>query len=386
MKVSRLSIAISIMAAIAVSGWGQLAPPANARPAPLSHDAHMKALGTATSLEPAARDVALKNLVKTAPEGLATEAMMQLIRLRTADIETLALDLVSTFADVNVRNLLAVAGRTRDAHLKMALARATLERADDRTTQISSQRYEIGGQGTDGFAAMMLSESSQPADRNLVARVVRKSPHDSGLWLALAKMGVTSSEELSLAYSVMRDTEAPRWARLASAAVLSPHSADAKAFLTTALTSFLTTFGQKDFDTIMAEFRNVRPDTPQDPQSTAHANFQPGMLMIGILEFVQIPDAERLTFEFLDANNPLVRGALGLVAAKRWPDRLLGTALSHDDERLKLLAALSVLHPEFLPRVRALVSGEQLENLRTKVTNNGVEILFTMPGNAGLVF
>lgn len=80
-----------------------------------------------------------------------------------------------------------------------------------------------------------------------------------------------------------------------------------------------------------------------------------------------------------------MRSALGLIAAKRWPDRLLGVALSHDEERVKLLAALSVLHLELLPRVQAFVPAEKLDALRSKLIDSGVELFFPMPA-AGLVF
>jgi hypothetical protein len=108
--------------------------------------------------------------------------------------------------------------------------------------------------------------------------------------------------------------------------------------------------------------------------------------MIGILEFMQTPDAERLTFESLDVPNQWVRTALGLVAAMRWPERFLDLPPLRFEERTKLRIALSVFHPKLLPRVQALVPPDELDKIRAKMLNDGIETLFSLPGSAGLVF
>jgi hypothetical protein len=108
--------------------------------------------------------------------------------------------------------------------------------------------------------------------------------------------------------------------------------------------------------------------------------------MIGILEFLQTPDAERITFQFLDTTNQWVREGLGLVAVMRWPERFLDTPPLHFGERIKLRAALSVLHPELLSRVQALVPPKDLDKIRARMMNDGIEASFSLPGNAGLVF
>jgi hypothetical protein len=196
-------------------------------------------------------------------------------------------------------------------------------------------------------------------------------------------MDFSNAEERSLARSVVQDGRVLRWARLSAATMLAPRDTDARKLVTDALTSFLTTFGHKDLGALIIQMYSQGPN---GPPLLGPGESQYGLGIISLLEFLQTPDAERLTFEFLDANNLWVRGALGLLAAKRWPDRLLGTALSHDDERVKLLAALSVLHPELLSRVQALVPAERLDTLRSRLIDTGVELAFSLPGNAGLVF
>jgi hypothetical protein len=378
LKIALLGAGITVNAV-----WAQPNMSGTARPGPLGWEAHGKALEAVTSLESPAREAALKSLVKTASEGLATDAMVQLIRRHVLDIEPLAIGLVPTLSDLNVRHLLAAAASTRDAALKMALSRAVLEQAGVEVKPVGAEMSAIAGQDTVGFAAMLLAESRERPDKDLVGSIVRKLPHNSGLWLALAKMDFSNAEERSLARSVVQDGRVLRWARLSAATMLAPRDTDARKLVTDALTSFLTTFGHKDLGALIIQMYSQGPN---GPPLLRPGESQYGLRIISLLEFLQIPDAERLTFEFLDANNLWVRGALGLLAAKRWPDRLLGTALSHDDERVKLLAALSVLHPELLSRVQALVPAETLDTLRSRLIDTGVELAFSLPGNAGLVF
>jgi hypothetical protein len=286
-------------------------------------------------------------------------------------------------SDLNMRNVIAAAEMTRNSYLRSAIARAALQRIADDPALSAVPRNEEGGAGTAGLAARLLADNVNAADRDLIDRVVRMRPHDPGLWLALAKSGISNADDLSLARSVMQDGKAPRWARLAAAAALAPADSDARAYVTAALTSFLSTFGQTTAESVLAEAYR-QPQINQDPRKAAE--FQPGLLMIGILEFLQTPDAERLTFEYLDATNLWVRTGLGLVAAMRWPNRFLDSVPSHFDESIKLRAAVTVLHPELLSRVQALVPPDDLEKWRSKMLKDGVETVFSLPGNAGLVF
>ena len=111
-----------------------------------------------------------------------------------------------------------------------------------------------------------------------------------------------------------------------------------------------------------------------------------GLRIIGTLEFLQTPDAERLTFEFLNSANLLIRRALGLIAVMRWPERFLDASFWDTVERTKLLATLSVFHPELAARVQSAASPDELAKIQAKLKSGGIWSVFYLPGNAGLVF
>jgi hypothetical protein len=117
------------------------------------------------------------------------------------------------------------------------------------------------------------------------------------------------------------------------------------------------------------------------PAAKPRAGFA-GVGSLITLQYLQGPDAERLTFEFVDSENLLVRRALGGIAAIRWPERLLNLNLAHTDERVNLLAALSIVHPELLPRVEAMIPPAELQPMRSKMLADGIDVYF----RAGTVF
>jgi hypothetical protein len=372
----------TVVIAVVVAGWGQQSEVGRHPSTAQAREADMKALQAARTAEPAVADVMLRNLVRTAHEDVATLAFLVLKRRGALNVDTLAMALIPDLSEPNMRHVLGVATSSRNAQLRTDWARAALNRIASGQTQKPNAPYEEGGRGTAGLAAMLLVDGGK-ADRDLIAKVARTRPNDSGLWLALAKLGISSPDDLSLALSVMRDAKAPRWARLAVAALLAPVDSTAKDYVNGALTFFLRSFGQTSVEMIVAEAMR-RP--AQNPDPAKSAEFQPGLMMLGILEFMQTPDAERITFEFLNAPNLWVRTALGLVAAMRWPERFLPQSSSmQNEERTKLLAALSVFHPEFLSRVQSVVPDQKLSAIRTQMMKDGIETAFNLPG-AGLVF
>lgn len=101
---------------------------------------------------------------------------------------------------------------------------------------------------------------------------------------------------------------------------------------------------------------------------------------------MQTRDAERLTFEFLDSFNRYIRRALGLVAVMRWPERFLNASFSDPADRTKLLAALTVFHPELAARVQSAAPPDELAKIQAELKSNGIGSVFYVPGNGGLVF
>jgi hypothetical protein len=364
-------------------GWGQQPDTTGNRPALQGRDAGRDAFRAAMRAEPAARDAALRDLIRTGHEEVATDALMALIVSRAPDLETTSLGLLprlsDPLSDVHMANILGAAARTRDMHFRAALARGVLQRfANDPPPP----RADNDGSGAAGLAAVVLMPSADAADRLLLDRVLRVRPHDTGLWLALSKMGIVGQDELNLARAVMRDKQVPGRTRLAAGAALAPVDAGAREYVVSTLTSFLTTYGPTDAALVLGQA--MRP-APSSYESTRSNELLWNIRYLGTLEFLQTPDAERLTFEYIDSANEFVRRGLGLVAVMRWPERFLTRQSPYLGERTKLLAALSILHPELLSRVQAIVPPDELDKMRQQMLNDGIEPFFHLPGGAGLV-
>lgn len=330
---------------------------------------------------PAARDAALRTLVQKGHEGAATDALVALIRLHSSDIEPLALPFVARVSELNVRRVLGAAARTMDGHFRAAVARAALDRTAMEGTQTAKRPGEEGGLGTAGVAALLLANTADAGDRDLVGNVVKLRPNDAGLWLFIAKRGIANVDEAKLARSVMQDNQIQPRVRVAAGAALAPYDIAAKTYVIDTLTSFLRDFAPQRAEDIIGRLMTQPPLKPDESQIVPKT---PGLGSLGTLEFLQGPDAERLTFEFVDSENLLVRRALGAVAAIRWPDRLLNLNPIHSEERVNLLAALSIVHPELLPRVEAIIPTAELQPMRAKMMADGIEV-YQRPG-AGIVF
>src|SRR5258706_15376085 len=138
-------------------GWGQQPDTTSNRPAVQGHDAGRDAFRVAMKAEPAVRDTALRDLVRTAHEGVAMEALMALIRSHAPDLETASLALLPRLSDIPMANILGAAAMTRDMHFRAALARGVLQRfANDPPPP----RADNDGSGAAGLAAGVLSPSA----------------------------------------------------------------------------------------------------------------------------------------------------------------------------------------------------------------------------------
>jgi hypothetical protein len=360
-------------------GWSQQSDSASNRPAVQGHDTGRDAFRAAMKAEPAAREAALRTLVRTGHEQLDADALVALIRLHTTDLETISLSLLPRLSDLTMRNVIEATARTRDMHFRAVVARGVLQRV---ASDPPPPRLDGDGVGGAGGAAVLLTNNADAADRALISRVLRITPHDPVLWLAIAKSGLAGQDELLLARSVMQDKQVPGRTRLAAGAALVPVDVGAREYVVTTLTSFLRTYGPTDASLILAQA--MRP-TPSSYESSRRDELLWSIRFLGTLEFLQTPDAERLTFEYVDSTNELVRRALGLVAVMRWPERFLTLQSPHLDERTKLLAALSIFHPELMPRVQAIVTPDELDKIRQQMLQDGIGVLFYLRGGAGLV-
>jgi hypothetical protein len=358
---------------------GQHPTPTGAQPSAFSSLAPVQAI---MAEEPKARDADLRRLVESGGEDVATAALGALITVHAKDLEGLASKTSLHLSDLSMLKLVGAVKDSKDQPFRVAFARVCLRRALDSPGGPRSTEGHAAKPGLTGFAAMVLSESSDPNDRDLVRESVRVRPYEVGLWLALARMGLGSSDCEALARSVWQ--HGPGQTRIAAAAALSATDLTAREFLVKTITDFLSGIGQVDPATLISQFYSEPSRGGRD--ASLFMKFQTQLPAVVTLQYVQIPEAERLTFEFIDSPNVMVRGTLGLIAAKRWPERLTKTALAHEAERVDLLATIAVFHPEMLSAVRALVPAQELSLRLQKLKDGSSGILFPNAAFAGLVF
>ena len=181
---------------VAAAVWAQDSSAASNLSISLSHEASMDAFHTALRLPPDKAGSALKGVAETADEEVATMAATALIRLRSPDAESVATRLIrnmsnTKLADAQMRMLLGGSTLTRYAHLRASLARAVLARIVSEEPQAAGRNDEEAVSGATGFAARLLAGNPDMAGRELVRKAARSHPNDAGVWLALAKLGMT---------------------------------------------------------------------------------------------------------------------------------------------------------------------------------------------------
>ncbi len=228
------------------------------------------------------------------------------------------------------------------------------------------------------LAAILLAQSDDPADVDRLRQAVLAKPGLRGFWLALALQGLPPDEQL-LARTVYQDESRPQVVRCAAAAALASSDPAAAAFFRQGLESFLARFGSRT----MAEILQA-----SGVERTAYFEFRRDLRLIGMLRFVSGGEGEPLTFQALVAKNELIRSTAALIAAVRWPDRLLSQGLEGltDDERPKVAAVVVLLHPNRRTLVtKGMKSGaldQGLEDLR----KGGMIGAFGMAGAIGAGF
>lgn len=369
-----------------LDGRGQQTNARGSRPAVQTPDSDRLSLQSALKAEPDVRGAALRNLVATANEEVATDAMIALVRSHSPDVLTPFLELLprlsdSKLSDIRIANILgALESSSREIHLREAFARGALRRI---IQDPPPERPNADGAGAAGMAAVLLTSSVDPADRILTGKVLRMRPHEALLWLAKAKSGMMSEDEVALARSVLTDKGTPGRTRVAAAAALAPGDPTAAAFVTENVEAFLSRYGGVDAGLIIGKAMG-QPMESHD--SNYAAEFLSGLRIIGTLEFLQTLEAERITFAYVGCANQFISRALGLLAAMRWPQHYLDLHPLYGAEGTKLIAALSVFHPELLKTVQTLMSSEELDKLRSKLIDDGIWSVFSLPGGAGLVF
>jgi len=313
--------------------------------------------------DPLRRDADLRKLVNSGSEDVQISALAALMRLHAEKLEPLTVQVALRVSDLSLLMLSGAVEDSKDPYLARAFARECLRRAVANPDGPKATEGHPARAGLAGAAAVILADSPDPSDRDLVQAAVKVRPDEGGLWLAISKMGIATAADINLAHAVFERQRGLD--RIAAAGALAPSDSKAKEFVVKELTTFLSGLGQIDAQTLISQFYAESSKIGRD--RSQFATFYSHAMALPVLAFIQIPEAEAITFEFIDSPNQFVRGTLGVIAAKRWPERLMKTALTRNSERMDLLVTITAFHPEMLAQIRSLIPPPELEKRLAKL-------------------
>src|SRR5262249_34125915 len=138
-----------------------------------------------------------------------------------------------------------------------------------------------------------------------------------GLWLAIAAQDTIEPGDLELADSIYKNGEMPELIRTAAATASAPKSEEAATFVTDQISTFLSRFSNQNLEVLVAEAFSSK----EARENVVY--FRQHLRLLGMLGFLRTPASELITLKYLNAQNQEIRMTLGLVAAMRWPERIL---------------------------------------------------------------
>ena len=237
-----------------------------------------------------------------------------------------------------------------------------------------------------GMAAILLAKTGNPADRQMLLDLAQWRPKSWGVWLAIAYAGAMDVAHAKLAYPVYQDTNAPIAARVAAAAALEPFDAQALAFATTQIQSYLTQYADQDMVRFLAQSTLDWRHGPNEANRTWH-QYQSTFHLLAALIVLKADAAQQLTFRYLNARDWYTRNLCANEAALRWPDRLMKTGQGslNDREYGDLLAFIAQRHPEQAGAAAVQITPDRMAKAKAEVATIGLGTL-DFPGNILRIF
>ena len=234
-------------------------------------------------------------------------------------------------------------------------------------------------------SAKLLATSSEVQDRELFCQAVQVDPSLHGLWFALARGGRLDPVEAELARSVMRDDSYMPLVRVAAGTALAIDDTSAKQFVVEQILHFLQEFWQTNtvFD-LLARRYSDQPVSQREMDLMLRYRRDVGVLQA--LLFLDDTTAKPLTLDYLRSTDVGIRMTLGMVAAKRWPEELLGLERhtfpeGEPGEFDRLLAAIVFYHPRLRAQAIAKGSKEEIERWLADVRKSTIAALSSVAGN-----
>ncbi len=185
------------------------------------------------------------------------------------------------------------------------------------------QEDQFLGTATDQAALILGTASQNPADQKLLQAALAKEAHSRGLWLARAWIGGLTDAEASLAKKVYSDASLPVPVRVAAAVAAAPKDPDADALVRSSVADLLAKFG--DTESAEALLSQMSSDNPQ-VVGQRFLDLMNRLSVVGSLRFLKTQSASDLTFSALKVANKDIRRIAAMVAAVRWPERLIQEA------------------------------------------------------------
>lgn len=234
-------------------------------------------------------------------------------------------------------------------------------------------------------AAKLLATSGEVEDRELFRRAVHVDPSSHGLWFGLARGGQLETEEVEFAQSVMRGDSYALLSRVAAATALAFEDARAKQFVVEQLRQFLQEFAPKNILLHVMVRRYVDAPVAQGEMDEM-LRYRRDVGILQALLFLDEVTAKALTFDYLRSTDVGIRMTLGLVAAKRWPEELLGVERGtfpegEPGEFDRLLAAIVFYHPNLRTQSIAKGSEEEIKRWLEYIQKGTVAVVNSFAGN-----
>lgn len=302
------------------------------------------------------RDAVSVDVVRYGDEAVASEAAIHLVQPTTpmnAEAAGVIAKRMVEWRDYTQRSLLQQIASSADNRHLMIIPRALLEsmivRGEPPTTDLGSQTTAVD------LAAWILAKSNDPKDDDLLRRAVANAPHSRDLWVCLLQRRALTDGENALARRVYKDGAVPLVARVAAAVAVAGKDKEAFDFAMQSINGLLAEFGDLGLDSIGPSYNDERI-------AIRHHRMKEDLVAVAMLIFIDDPRAEEMTFRWVNSRNPYMNRVIGLVAARRWPERFLRDVRDSEFEQdyALSLAAVAYFHPEFSSQVAERIPGDEL--------------------------
>ena len=303
------------------------------------------------------RNAVLFEVVRSGDEAVASEAAVFLVqpttRMSAEVMGTIARRIIEWRDSAQHLVLQYVHWRPDNADL-MDIPRAVLQGV------VASGEPPAIDEGTQTTAvdraAWILSSSTDPKDDDLLRSALAIVPSNRDVWLSLAHRHALTDAERSLARRVYRNTSAPLVYRVAAAVAVAEQDNEAFDFALRSITDLLAQFGNLGLD-------SIGPSRDDERMAARYHQMKEHLVAVAMLMFLDERRAEETTFRWINSRNPLVNRVVGLVAARRWPERFLREVrdLKFEHDYALLLAAVGHFHPEFSGQASKRVPADEFQ-------------------------